>query len=56
MPIPTKIYWMDRDIDTLSREELMEIIRLQLAMIETGRETTRRIIDIHEAGLRARRG
>ena len=51
--IPMKCYWMGRDVDTLSREEAIEAVKLLGRELETTRKTFESIrrVDrmLHEA-------
>lgn len=52
--IPMKSYWMGKDVETLSRKELIEVVQHLGRELDTTRAATRSIIEINELGRRAR--
>lgn len=50
----TKMYWMGRDIDTLTREELIDVVRCMKRETEDARACTRSIIEINDLARKAR--
>lgn len=53
MSTSMKASWMGRDLDTLSREELIDVTRRLGQMLESARDTTRSIIEVHAMARRA---
>ncbi len=54
--VPMKSMWMGRDIDTLSREELIDVIHYMARELDASRECAMSILRVQEAAKRARYG
>lgn len=48
----TKATWMGRDIDALSREELLEVVSYLNRQLESARQATRSIIEMNNLARR----
>jgi hypothetical protein len=46
--IPMKSYWMGRDIESLSREELIEVVRQIGRALESARSITNMILKVND--------
>jgi hypothetical protein len=53
--IPTKMYWMGQDVDTLPRETLVEIIRHLGRDVESARKATDSVVEINRLAREAQR-
>jgi hypothetical protein len=52
--IPMKMSWMGHDVDSLSREELIEVVRQMGRQLESARDTTQTILRMNETFRRAK--
>jgi DnaJ-class molecular chaperone len=52
--VPTKSYWMGKDIETLNREELLDVVRYLAHDLEETRRSVRSMVEIHALARKAR--
>lgn len=52
--VPTKSYWLGRDIETLSREELLDVVRSLGRDLEEARRSIHSMVEIHELARRVK--